>query len=93
MARCEDCLHYAVCCVQGKLVKTDEHNWYELGELGNVQDFCEHFIADVVPKSEVEKIFEELDGITDLVAKGLINEFEFYDMLAELRNKHVVGKK
>ena len=60
MARCEECLHYGVCCIQGKLVKTDEHNWYELGELDNVQDFCKHFIADVVPRSEVERFAEEI---------------------------------
>lgn len=40
----------------------------------------------------VQKIFEELDGITDLFAKGLIEEFEMYDMLSELKKKHTEGK-
>jgi hypothetical protein len=47
--------------------------------------------ADVVPRSEVEKIFEEMDGITDLFAKGLIGELEMYDKLAELK-KEIHGK-
>lgn len=73
--------------------------------------------ADVVPKSEVERlshkceecagctqwkcdcanielevareIFEEIDGITDLFAKGLIGELEMYDKLAELKKKYI----
>ena len=35
------------------------------------------------------EIFFELDGITDLFAKGLIEELEFYDMLAALKKKHL----
>lgn len=73
--------------------------------------------ADVVPKSEVEtlrqdieriidegeywqgkylvakqevarELFEEIDGVTDLFAKGLIGELEMYDKLAELKKKY-----
>ncbi len=40
-------------------------------------------------KSEVAReIFEQVDGITDLLAKGLVGELEFYDMLAELKKKY-----
>ena len=74
MARCEDCLHYAVCCVQGKLVKTDEHNWYELGELGNVQDFCKHFIADVEEVVRCENCKYWDYGRCEGVKNGLIYE-------------------
>ena len=50
--------------------------------------------ADVVPKSEVAReIFEQVDGITDLFAKGLVGELEFYDMLAELKKKYTEDQK
>ena len=50
--------------------------------------------ADVVPKSEVAReIFEEIDGITDLFAKGLIGELEMYDKLAELKKKYTEDKE
>lgn len=42
-------------------------------------------------KQEIAReIFEEIDGITDLVAKGLIGELEFYDKIAELKKKYGV---
>ena len=44
--------------------------------------------ADVVPKSEVERIFKNIDGITDLFAKGIISELEMYDMIANLKKKY-----
>lgn len=56
MARCKDCIHNDVCRYHDKLAKIDEYNWFSYNELDNVQDFCEHFIADVVPKSEVEEL-------------------------------------
>jgi hypothetical protein len=37
------------------------------------------------------EIFEEIDGITDLFAKGLIGELEMYDKLAELKKKYIGG--
>jgi hypothetical protein len=40
-----------------------------------------------------KQIFEEIDGITDLFAKGLIGELEMYDKLAELKNKYTEEKQ
>lgn len=34
------------------------------------------------------EIFEDVDGITDLFAKGIIGELEMYDMLADLKKKY-----
>ena len=39
-------------------------------------------------QSKVGEIFEEIDDITDLFAKGLIDELEMYDKLAELKKKY-----
>ena len=39
-------------------------------------------------KQEVEKIFKNIDGITDLFAKGIISELEMYDMFANLKKKY-----
>ena len=39
-------------------------------------------------KAIAREIFEEIDGITDLFAKGLIGELEMYDKLAELKKKY-----
>ena len=38
------------------------------------------------------EIFEEMDGITDLFAQGLICELKMYDMLAELKKKYTEGE-
>ena len=44
-------------------------------------------------KADVAReIFEEIDGITDLFAKGLIGELEMYDKLAELKKKYTEGE-
>lgn len=48
---------------------------------------------DVVLKSEiVQKIFEELDDITDLHACGLIYDDELYDKIANLKKKYKAKK-
>lgn len=39
----------------------------------------------------VREIFEEICGITDLFAQGLIDKLEFYDILAELKKKYTEG--
>ena len=94
MARCKECLHYEVCAKEGRLVQVDEHTWDNYNVLDDVEHFCtNYFTADVVPKSEVAReIFEEIDGITDLFAKGLIGELEMYDKLAELKKKYTGDK-
>ncbi len=48
-------------------------------------------VSDMVSESKREvarEIFEQVDGITDLLAKGLVGELEFYDMLSELKKKY-----
>ena len=45
-------------------------------------------------KAEVAReIFEELDGITDLFAKGLVEELAMYDMIAALKKKYTEEKE
>lgn len=38
------------------------------------------------------EIFEGIDGITDLFAKGLISELEMYDMFSNFKNKYPESK-
>ena len=65
MARCKDYIHNKVCRYRDKLAKIDEYTWYAFNKLDNVQDFCRHFIADVVPKSEVESLKHDIERIID----------------------------
>ena len=52
----------------------------------------EVFLRDA--KTEVAReIFEELDGITDLFAKGLVEELAMYDMIAALKKKYTEEKE
>lgn len=79
MAQCKDCIHNGVCRYHDKLAKIDEYNWFSYNELDNVQDFCKHFIADVVPKSEVaEEIFAEAIKLAKEIAdnSAVIAELE-----------------
>lgn len=51
------------------------------------------YCAGYRKQSEVTReIFEEIDGITDLFAKGLIGELEMYDKLAEFKKKRTEGE-
>lgn len=54
MARCKECMHYAVCSKEGRMVQIDEHTWDDYNQLDDVERFCDNYIAtaDVVPKSE-----------------------------------------
>ncbi len=89
MARCKDCIHNDVCRYHDKLAKSDEYNWFSYDELENVQDFCKHFksAANVVPKSEVEKIIteRELNRAKSLLAKFLLEDQEarYKSLMAE----------
>ncbi len=49
-------------------------------------------IEKAVSVKVARDIFEQVDGITDLLAKGLVGELEFYDMLAELKKKYTEGE-
>lgn len=59
-------------------------------DVDRLQDINNRQVENVrLAKQEVAmEIFEEIDGITDLFAKGLIGELEMYDMLAELKKKY-----
>ena len=63
MANCKECMHYKVCAKEGRLTQIDEHTWDYFNELDNVEKFCDNYIstADVVPKSEVEKLQAKID--------------------------------
>ena len=50
MAQCKDCIHDKVCCEWALAIGMPFVN----------SDTCEHYTADVVPKSEVEKFAEEI---------------------------------
>ena len=54
MARCKECIHYAVCAKEGRMVQVDEHTWDDYNQLDNVERFCENYIstADVAPRAE-----------------------------------------
>jgi hypothetical protein len=58
----------------------------------NAQKALETTLEEVEKaKAEVVwEIFKEMDGITELFAKGLIGELEMYDQLAELKKKYIV---
>ena len=47
---------------------------------------------DHIKREVAREIFEEIDGITDLFAKGLITELEMYDEIAKRKKKHTEGK-
>lgn len=76
MARCEECLHYEVCMyVNAKAV-----------ECVRVEN-CKLFkpTADVVPKSEVENIFAEIDSkiLAEIdINNGVLVEFEGADEIS-----------
>lgn len=55
-------------------------------QYGTVMD--KHIVVEKAREDVAREIFEEIDGITDLVAKGLIGELEFYDKIAELKKKY-----
>ena len=48
----------------------------------------EHPIFKAIEEKVAREIFVDVDGITDLFAKGLIGELEMYDKLAELKKKY-----
>ena len=74
MARCKECLHYEICAKEGRLVQIDAHTWDEYNQLDDVERFCNNYIADVVPKSEVEEMM--IGKANSLYAKFLIDEQE-----------------
>ena len=58
----------------------------------NAQQALEVTLEEI-EKTKVEvvrEIFEEMDGVTELFMKGLIEELEMYDMLAELKKKYAI---
>ena len=64
----------------------------EFCNLECVYGYCAErvYCAGYRKQTEVAReIFEQVDGITDLLAKGLVGELEFYDMLAELKKKYL----
>lgn len=58
MARCEDCLHYKVCL-------DTETRHLKIILAGDKAERCKQFMpaADVVPKSEWNRIYTELEGL------------------------------
>ena len=96
MARCKDCIHYNVCCLWStKDLDEDEAYKYCFGNFKTT--------ADVVPKSEVEKIFEDIEKMLknqEVVAKNP-REKELGDWIlhnyipkkiAELKKKYTEDK-
>lgn len=63
MAQCKDCIHYGLCKIYSDFIRNHD---------------CELFVgkADVVPKSEVEKIFEEIEAVLNKI-------FEEYAVLGQ----------
>ena len=59
MAECKDCVHNKVCAEVNSLKCRKYFIWYD------AKSGCPYYTADVVPKSEVEKIFEEIEKIID----------------------------
>lgn len=49
--------------------------------------------ADVVPKSEVEKIFEAVDEMANLLCHMTGLNFTFWGKYAELKKKYTEGKE
>lgn len=68
MARCKECYHYEICAKQCRMVQIDEHTWDNYEELDDVEKFCEHYkhTADVVPKSEPERLVDRWIGSGEL---------------------------
>ena len=79
---CDKCYHRYACAGD-----TDKWNYY--GE-------CPHYIsaADVVPKSEVEEIFELFEELVDVQDSLLMEESLIYlpRKLAELKKKYTEEK-
>ena len=93
MAQCKECLHYGVCAKEGRLVQVDEHTWDEYNLLPNVEQFCtSYFTADVVPKSEVEQIFDDIERLMFATKIGTLHGFYYSTDLkycvAELKKKY-----
>ena len=63
-------------------------------EVETLKDNNEH-LAVMLSEAKADvarEIFGEIDGITDLFAKGLVGELEMYDKLAELKKKYTEEK-
>ena len=58
MAKCKDCIHEKVCLHR---VNIQTETYAYMGFRYDIEK-CEHFIADVVPKSEVERLEKILDS-------------------------------
>lgn len=95
MAQCKDCIHCAVC-------ERLEEFRDPLGWINTEDEFvCSYYRedADVVPKSDVEKIFEEIESKL-MLNKAIHCGQKFYytrleDDIAELKKKYTEseGKK
>lgn len=75
MAECKDCIHYDMCKYRPLAIGVD---------------ICDVFrnTADVVPKSEVEKIFEEIDTIIETSEYELLEDFG--DAIAKCNNAQTI---
>jgi hypothetical protein len=83
MAQCEDCLHYEICEIMSEQYGISKVYPSQCGFYTNT--------ADVVPKSEVDKIISTFEVWLYKHYNGDITELEFYKLFAELKKKYTGG--
>jgi hypothetical protein len=103
MARCKECIHYAVCAKEGRMVQVDEHTWDDYNQLDNVECFCENYIsaADVAPRAEVFEAVDKfsndlMDKFIDLCRGNDYNKLTLLkidDVVCEIYDKQIAELK
>lgn len=83
MAECKECLHYDICEIM--------HEQYGISKVYPSQ--CGYYkpAADVVPRAEVEKIFEEIDRYL-IPKQPPFVEMDYIKFL-EVKQKYTEGEK
>ena len=93
MARCKDCIHYAVCAKEGRLVQVDEHTWDDYNQLDDVERFCDNYIAtaDVAPRADVieeyrQRVNTKMGKHTHLLGKEYVQRI-LREVAKEMKNE------
>ena len=89
MARCKECIHYAVCDKQRFMVQIDYYTFDEYNQVDGVEKYCYEYespTTHVSPMAEVaRKIFEEIESIGKVDNGVFLHNRE----LAELKKKYM----
>lgn len=95
MARCKECIHYAVCGKQRFVVQIDARAFSEYNQVDGVEKYCyEHESTTALGATRAEIAREIFDEIENSISPmlGLEDDKEYVAILAttfaELKNKY-----